>query len=94
MHARVAERLREEPHLVERARGRVDDWASAGKLHERYAAEWRRLLALPIEQLCAFLVDPGEHARAMRQTSPFTGVLDPKERWQILREVTTHGGNR
>jgi hypothetical protein len=32
-------------------------------------------------------VDPAEGARALRQCSPFAGVIDPRTRWRIWREV-------
>lgn len=44
LHGRIAERLREDPRLLELARQHVEDWSKAGKLDERYAAQWRALL--------------------------------------------------
>ncbi|HVS01238.1 MAG TPA: hypothetical protein VMT16_00565, partial [Thermoanaerobaculia bacterium] len=51
----------------------------------QYALAWQQALSLPLADLLALLVDPGEPARAMRQVSPFAGILDPRERWEILR---------
>jgi hypothetical protein len=59
-----------------------------GLLHPRYAREWIDLLRGPIEDLCAMLIDPGEEATALRQSTPFAGVLDSATRWRIWREVT------
>ena len=88
MHAAVAEKLRRDPALVERARERVEDWAASGLLHPVYAARWRAVLALPTNALCERLVSPDEAMRALRQSSPFAGALDARERWAIRRSVT------
>lgn len=52
-----------------------------------YAEAWEAILRRPLEELIEFLVDPGERARQLRQASPFTGVLAPRERWAILRRL-------
>jgi hypothetical protein len=56
-------------------------------VHEAYAAGWEALLALPLDELCAELVDEGQRQRALRQVSPFAGVLEPRERWRIRKSV-------
>jgi hypothetical protein len=38
------------------------------------------------------LVDPGESARALRQCSPFAGVVDSRTRWSIWRAVREEFG--
>jgi hypothetical protein len=86
LHREVAARLRADATLVDAARVRVDGWLATGDVHEHYARGWRDLLDRPLDELCAFLVDPGEHARAMRQCTPFAGVVDPRTRWRIWRE--------
>lgn len=87
MHRAVAEHLRLHPELLEAARRRVQGWLAEGTVHPRYAAAWSELLDLPLDQLTAFLTDPSERARTLRSSSPFAGVLDPRERWRIHREV-------
>jgi hypothetical protein len=58
-----------------------------GSVHPQYATAWKQLLDGPFEALRAFLVDESEDARAMRQCTPFAGVVDPRTRWRIWREV-------
>jgi hypothetical protein len=87
LHREVAAVLAREPERVAVARARMQGWLDSGRLHPRYAQAWLRLLDGPREALLAFLVDPGEEARAMRQCTPFAGVLDPRTRWRIWREV-------
>lgn len=86
-HRRIAHRMREDLRILDRARERVRAWRRDGSVAPDYAREWDRALALDIEDLCALLVDRGEHARALRQVTPFAGALDPRERWRVWREV-------
>lgn len=88
LHLAVAERLRRDPRLIERARSRVDRWLATQEVHPTYARAWAELLERPLEELCSAIVDRGEKARALRQCSPFAGVLDAPTRWKIWREVT------
>ena len=87
MHRVVATRLAADARLLEAARSRVARWLVDGSVHPRYAAAWRDLLGGPLERLLDVLVDPGEEARALRQCSPFAGVIDPRERWRIWSDT-------
>ena len=63
-----------------------------GSVARTYADRWDALLALPLDQLIAAMLDPSEAGRAMRQCSPFAGALDARERWRIRREVRARLG--
>jgi hypothetical protein len=86
LHQAVAERLREDPGLIDRARDRVDAWLTEGLVHRVYGEAWRDLLSGPFDRLLAVLTRDDDDARTLRQCSPFAGVLDPRTRWRILRE--------
>ncbi len=86
-HRRVAEFLPTRPDLLLIARQRAQEWAASGGHHAPYAREWLRLLALPLDQLLAKLVDPSQPARDLRQATPFAGALDPRERWTLWKDV-------
>jgi hypothetical protein len=86
LHQAVAERLREDPGLIDRARDRVDAWLAEGLVHRVYSEAWRDLLSGPFDRLLAVLTRDDDDARTLRQCSPFAGVLDPRTRWRILRE--------
>jgi hypothetical protein len=86
-HRRVAELLSAQPELLAAARERARDWATSGARYAPYAQEWLRLLALPLEQLAAQLVDPSQQGRDLRQATPFAGALPPRERWKLWKEV-------
>jgi hypothetical protein len=87
LHRAVAERLLEEPGLLDRARERVAGWLRDGSVARPYAEAWQAILAEPVEAVALLLTDPGERARQLRQTSPFAGLLEPKTRWMIWRRA-------
>ena len=47
--------------------------------------EWPGLLSGDWSGIRAKLLDEGEEGQRLRQSNPFTGVLSPAERWEILR---------
>lgn len=57
------------------------------EVEPQWIREWQRLLDGPVEVLIDVLTSPDESARVLRQSSPFAGVLTPRERWAILAEV-------
>ncbi|MFL5380411.1 MAG: hypothetical protein ACJ783_15360 [Myxococcales bacterium] len=86
-HREVAARLARRPELISVAKRRAEEWASQGEGHAPYAKEWLRVLAGTIDEIAAQLIDPSERGRALRQASPFSGALDPRERWKLWRDV-------
>lgn len=53
---------------------------------ERYADGWTSLLDLPVPILAERLTEFTEEMVALRQCTPFAGVLTPQERWQVYRQ--------
>lgn len=85
LHREVARRLRADPSVLERARQRVAGWGD--EVHPYYREQWAAALAGDVDAVCALLESDTEHARDLRQASPFAGALDNATRWAILREV-------
>lgn len=59
----------------------------ARRLHSAPAPaleEWSRLLSGDWDGIRSMLLDEGEDGQRRRQSNPFTGVLSPAERWEIL----------
>jgi len=83
MHRAIAEKLRRDPSLLAIARDNLARWDSAMPGASRYWKQWKELLDLPLDTLLERMVEPGEAMTAMRQSSPFAGILTPKERWAI-----------
>jgi hypothetical protein len=73
--------------VLERARVRVQSWLKDGPVRPEIAESWAKVLAGTSDEVGRFLVDPGQRARDLRQSSPFAGALRPRERWEILRRL-------
>lgn len=86
-HRVIAGRLQEKPEILENARRRVQEWLAARESSPFYARKWAEVLAGDIPSITAFLVDRGELATELRQSTPFAGALRPEERWKIWRET-------
>lgn len=86
-HRAIAERLRQQPEILEMARRRVGTWLAPGDGAPFYARKWAEVLAGDIPSIAAFLVERSELADELRQSSPFAGALRPQERWKIWRET-------
>ena len=71
-----------------RARAVCERWA----LQRDQAAcrEWRDLLQRPWSEVKAALLDESETGRRRRQSTPFCGILTPRERWQIYKSFQRH----
>jgi hypothetical protein len=82
LHRAVAERISENPALLEVARHNLRRWIDQGG-ERAYWTEWETMLAGPLGEILAFMVSPSEKARRLRQSSPFCGILTPRERWKI-----------
>jgi hypothetical protein len=85
LHREVARRLRADPNIAARGRARVEAWAREGGAHATYIEGWLRIFEQGVPALLKVLEDPGQEAQALRQVSPFAFVLEPRERWQLLR---------
>lgn len=81
----VVEAIDQDPSRagLERARSTCKRW-----MHQSPSpavVEWGRILEREWEAIRPLLLDPGEEGRRLRQSSPFCGILSPRERWDIYR---------
>lgn len=86
-HRVIAERLLRQPEVLERARQRVQTWLASSTGAPPYARKWAEVLAGDPSSVADFLVERSELADELRQSSPFAGALQPRERWKIWRET-------
>jgi hypothetical protein len=94
LHRAVAAKLEREPELWRVVRENLARDLTSEQMHPSYAEAWRELLALPWEDLKQRMVEDSENMRALRQCSPFAGVLDNRERWSIFAEYAELRGRR
>jgi hypothetical protein len=83
LHRAIAEKLRAQPALLEIARDNLDRWTLAGSRSQPYWDAWRGILSRPLPEILDLLGDETEAMTALRQATPFAGVLEPAERWAI-----------
>lgn len=86
-HRLIAERLPQQPEVLEMARRRVETCMSSGPHVPFYARKWAEILAGDVSSIAAFLTDRSELAVELRQSTPFAGAITPGERWKIWHEV-------
>lgn len=86
---RVAARLRRQPDLLQVAQDNLSRWtrlnADAPALLRCYS-EWREHLNRSLEEICAVLTAETEEGQRLRQNSPFAGVLNAREVWELKQE--------
>jgi hypothetical protein len=93
LHAAVADRLRQHPELLDRARAKLDEWLARGGRSNPLLLRWREILERPLDEVATFLTERSQEAAWLRKASPFAGMLAPQERLRILREVRTRAGS-
>lgn len=54
----------------------------------RAVEEWCGILGEDWERVRLVLLDPGPEGRRLRQSSPFGGILTPRQRWDIYRQFS------
>ncbi len=85
----IAEKIDADPARagLERARRVLDRWETIV-----YASDlklWRQLLQRPWAEIREALLHSSEQGQRLRQSSPFCGILSPRERWAIWRRYSS-----
>jgi hypothetical protein len=83
LHRAIAEKLRQDPALIAIALDNIERWSRAGGRSQPYWDAWREILKRPLPEILNLLVEDSERMTALRQATPFAGVLEPAERWAI-----------
>lgn len=89
-HRLVAEKL--EPTIIKKARRRLDRWIREERIHPTWAAEWNRILSLPLPAIAKTISADTVRGRELRQTSPFAGTLNEHERRRLNQAVQQRFG--
>lgn len=87
LHRAMADKLRADPTLIEIARTNIARWKSRNAFPQPYLDEWLAVLDRGLDETIAFMCEDSAQARRLRQSSPFAGILTPRERWSLLREA-------
>ena len=83
LHHAIAAKLRARPELLAIAHENIERWTASAGRSSPYLAEWTGIVARPLEDILSLIQQEGEQMTALRQCSPFAGVLLPAERWAV-----------
>jgi hypothetical protein len=89
LHQLVAEKVRAEPALLDKARGNMRRWQGTNASPSPALAEWEQILGGPVNQVLMLLVERSERATRLRQSSPFGGILTEAERRAVYESHAT-----
>jgi hypothetical protein len=80
--------LQKDPQLLQVAKNNLMRWIGRdGEIP--VWREWSEILNGPLSQVLSILLSTDEKAARLRQSSPFCGILNPRERWKIYESFTT-----
>lgn len=87
MHRLVAEKIRRNPALLARAESTLSNWRkTVSASSQPYLQEWERLFQQGLDACLAVATEDSQRAAALRQCSPFAGILTNEERLSFLRD--------
>ena len=73
--------------MVDDALHQVWKWRDQGKVDDRYADEWEKVLRKPVADVRRIISEDTPYARDLRQNSPFAGMLSEAERRKIVEGI-------
>jgi len=77
-------KIRKQPQQI--ARDNLLHWRITAGRSLPYLDEWQRMLEGSLDNLLQAIEREDERMTALRQSSPFAGVLSPPERWAIYEQ--------
>ena len=87
LHRLAVEKIRQQPQLMAVVANNLARWRGCVSARTMpYIDAWQSLLDQGAEHMLSLAIEDSEFATAMRQSTPFAGVLTPQERWKFLRE--------
>jgi len=90
LHGIIAQRMRNDPTLFDRARQTLGRLLATRPVNEQpLLRQWQEIMDAGIESCIAAMTEDTESGRQRRQSAPFAGLLPPRERERLLREWST-----
>jgi hypothetical protein len=84
LHCAIVRKIEKNPHLLDIARRNVAAAeARQGSAIGRPWREWKAILRRPWAEIANAMTELSERSTALRQSSPFAGILDSTERKRI-----------
>lgn len=87
MHQLVVDKIRRHPQLISHVSENLSHWRGTVSARTMpYIDAWQALLDQGTEEVLRVAIEDSPYATAMRQSTPFAGVLTPQERWRFLEQ--------
>src|SRR5262245_44469156 len=83
LHRAIAAKLRVQPQLLQIAHDNIERWSRKRPRSLPYLETWREILTRPLPEVLELLQEDSARMTELRQSTPFAGVLDPRERWRV-----------
>lgn len=83
LHRAIADKLRADPALLSIAHENLARWLAADVRSLPYRDAWIKILSRPLNEILALMIEESERMTALRQATPFAGILRPAERWAV-----------
>ena len=91
----VAEKIRRQPELMDFVRKNLDRTLCEPILSEsckNALREWRSIFSLKsFDEILSILVEDSYEGQRLRQSTPFTGILNQRERLEVFRRYEPSG---
>ena len=86
LHRFVADKMRQNPGQFAVARATLARWrAKVDAASQPYLERWEDIMSQGMEACLAIAVEESQRGDALRQCSPFSGILTNSERFRLLR---------
>lgn len=86
MHRLIVEKIMHDPALFEKVRKTLAHWQTvASPDSQAYVREWQQFAEKGMDACLAMATEDSEYATALRQSSPFCGILTNRERLMFLK---------
>ncbi len=87
LHRLIADKLQREPQLFDKVRATLAHWQRTVSANTQpYVLQWCKLAEQGMDACIAVATQESEQAAALRQASPFGGILTHAERFAFFRE--------
>lgn len=87
LHEVIAGKLAANPEVLKIAKKNIARWIERDGEIPPWR-EWKEILVRPLPLIIDVLLSQDEKATSLRQSSPFCGLLTPRERWRIYESFT------
>ena len=91
----VAEKIRQQPELMDLVRNRLERTLSEARLSESSKGalrEWQTILSThSSNEVLEILTEDSDEGQRLRQSSPFSGILSQRERLEVFRRYESAG---